>query len=68
MRVTLNNDKLKCCFLSCEKEAKWSIVHGPASNDVTESCNDHISDLRTDALEHTISRVHRGFRRIPSNN
>ncbi|KKM19838.1 hypothetical protein LCGC14_1651560 [marine sediment metagenome] len=61
-----NYDMIKCCFIPCEKEAEWSIVHGPASNDVTESCDDHVSDLRPDAPEHIISRVHRGFRRIPS--
>jgi hypothetical protein len=43
-----------CCKIGCEKKAEWQIWHGNSPDDYTESCNEHIGDLLTDAPEHRI--------------
>lgn len=51
------NNKPKCCFLLCAKEAEWSIISGPTSDDVTEACTQHVGTLLTDALIHYVARI-----------
>jgi len=38
----------------CKETAQWVIVHGPAVDDYTEACTEHVGALLTDAPEHRI--------------
>ncbi len=42
----------------CDKKAEYTIIHGPLMEDYTEACIDHVGDLLTDSVEHTIVRIH----------
>lgn len=48
--------KPKCCKIGCDKDAKWQIVYGASTDDVTESCAEHIDDLLPDADEYRLYR------------
>lgn len=40
--------------VACTSPAEWTIVHGPAPEDYTEACTEHVGALLTDASEHRI--------------
>ena len=46
-----------CCKIGCEKDAEYQIIFGHTTDDYTESCLEHIPDLMTDAVEHTVVKA-----------
>ena len=46
-----------CCYLECNKEAEWLIVHGDGPCDNTVSCTEHVGQMLTDAPIHYISHL-----------
>lgn len=50
----VTSDTAHCCHIGCDKEAEWVIVSGPAPDDYTEACTDHVGDLLCDAPEQKV--------------
>lgn len=52
-----------CCWIDqetivpCRAHAEWMIVHGPAPDDWSDSCSEHLGDMMTDAYEHRVYRI-----------
>lgn len=40
--------------LGCEQPAKWQIWSGPAPDDCTESCTEHVGEMLTEAAQHRV--------------
>jgi hypothetical protein len=43
----------------CKKRAEWIITHGPAPDDYTLSCTEHVGYLLTDAKNHQVGRFYK---------
>lgn len=48
-----------CCFIPCDKDAEWEVVHGenPQVDDYTHACSDHLGHLLTDDSVHTVTPI-----------
>ena len=43
--------KAWCCFIPCDADADYSVVHGPGVDDYTHGCASHAGHLIPDGTE-----------------
>ena len=41
---------IPCCFIGCDQPAAFVLIDGPAPDDLTHACADHVEAMKSDTF------------------